>query len=918
VEIAAGSDGYLAVWHDTRGTDSDIFATRISSTGVVLDQASIAVCQCSGDQLDPAVAWNGREYLVVWSDRRGAFQNIYAARVRPTGEVIDKQGICLSGTTAIQAFPRVASDGSGWEVVWQDSRGGTQDIYGCKFGGDGSVGRAMGISTQSGNNEENPDIAYNGSNFLVVWRDQRNSATTDSDIYGCRVAKTGLRMGSDILISCDSTGSSGVVRAQQNPRVARCGSDWMAVWEDYRVDASNADIYCARVSSAGTVLDKNGKAVATGTAIQEIPGIGYDGTRLLIAWRDRTNRYIRGARVTTSGSVSDPSGFNIYLGTAGSDGVGVAGWSGGGFRVTWNNLSMAGTDAFVSFVPGTGTVTGSYGTTISLGQDDQPVYSVADNGTDYAVAWSQQVSGKSCILAARVSRAGQIVAGPVNLTATLYGQQVEPSIAWNGSQYLVVWSDDQTYETSGLDIRGFRLDGALHAKEVNPIVICSVVENQTAPCVTSNGNKFLVVWEDTRNAISPTYYNDAYGAFVDANGTVTTLGSAVNMSSGNQKKLRAASNGTDYYVVWEDSRMGYTQAYGVRITSSGSVGSATGTAMPATSYSQTDPDVCYGNGYYFATWTDGTRICGCRISTTGTITDTSGINIDSGSAAKGRPCARWDGANYQVVWEDYRSAFAGNSDIYYTTVGGNGVVSTDPKPALVSDLLPQYRPRIFGDTTSGILFYQNYECYANGLCAAPITQQGLQEVPNIKAAKSLPTGSLIVLRGKIVTAVFAGYFYIEEADRSSAIKVVSNALVHVGDVVDVTGVIGTSDGERQLTTGSVTAMGVASDPLRPFGMRGDVLGGAALGGAPGITGAVGTNNIGLLVKTWGKVTSVTSDYFYIEAKPGTTVKVKSGALTEPALNKFVAVTGISSCEVSSGAVCRAIVPRQQTDIQVLN
>ena len=919
VEMAAGSDGYLAVWHDTRGGDADIFGARLSSTGQVLDMAAIPISQSAGDQLDPAVAWNGTEYLVVWADRRLGVQHIYCCRVRPTGEVIDKQGILLSGTSGTQAYPKVASDRAGWEVVWQDSRGGTQDIYGCKVNGDGAIGKVMGIVTLSGNNEETPDIAYNGANFLVVWRDQRNSATTDSDIYGCRVARTGLRMGSDIVISCDSTGTSGIIRAQQNPRVARCASDCMVVWEDYRAAVSNADIYCARVNSSGTVLDRNGRAVATGTEIQEIPGIGYDGTRLLIAWRDKSNRYIRGARVSTSGTMIDPSGFNIYLGTAGSDGVGVCGWSGGGFRVGWNNLSMSGCDALDTFVPGTGSFAGSYGTAISMARDDQPSYSVADNGTEYAVVWSQQVDGKSCILAARVSRAGVLLTPTaVNLTATVYGQQIEPSIAWNGSEYLVAWSGDETYDPSGLDIRGFRLDAALHAKEANPIVICSVLENQTTPCVTSNGAKFLVVWEDSRNALSPTYYTDAYGALVDANGTVTAIAGSINQSTGDQRNPRAASNGTDYYVVWEDYRMGYVLVYGVKVTAAGAVASATGTAMPATSYSQTTPNICFGNGYYLVTWTDGTRIAGCRVTPAGVVTDTSGINIDSGSAVKSRPCAWWDGEQYQTVWEDFRSAFAGNSDIYYTTVASNGVVSSDPKPALVSDLTPQLAARILGDTSSGVLFYQRYECYSNGLCVAPITQQGLQEVPSITAAKSMPSGSLIVLRGKVVTAVFSGYFYAEEVDRSSAVKVISGVIVHVGDVVDITGVVGTYDGERQITTGSVLAMGVAAQPLGPFGMRGDALGGAPIGpNIPGITGACGANNIGLLVKTWGKVTSVTTDYFYIESKPGTSIKVKSGALTEPAANKMVAVTGISTCEVTSGAICRAIIPRQQTDIMVL-
>ena len=404
---------------------------------------------------------------------------------------------------------------------------------------------------------------------------------------------------------------------------------------------------------------------------------------------------------------------------------------------------------------------------------------------------------------------------------------------------------------------------------------------------------------------------------MDVNGGVTALGSAVSMSTGNQRNPKAASNGSDYYVVWEDYRTGNVLVYGVKISSAGAVASPTGTPMPATSYSQTAPSICFGNGCYFAIWTDGMRIAGCRLTSAGSILDASGVSINSGSAAKNYPSMCWDGSNYQTVWEDYRSLFAGNSDIYYTTVGSNGVVSSEPTPALISDLITQLCPRIYGNTSSGLLFYQSYECYSNALCAAAITQQGQQEVPSIIAAKFMPLGSLVLLRGKIVTAAFSGYFYAEEADRSSAVKVISNASVNIGDVVDISGVVGACDGERQITTGLVTAMGVASEPLGPFGMRGEMLGGAAIDVVPGITGGIGANNIGLLVKTWGTVTSVSGDYFYIQSKPGTLIKIKSGLLTEPAVNKLVAVTGISSCEVTSGAICRAILPRQQSDIMIL-
>ena len=188
----------------------------------------------------------------------------------------------------------------------------------------------------------------------------------------------------------------------------------------------------------------------------------------------------------------------------------------------------------------------------------------------------------------------------------------------------------------------------------------------------------------------------------------------------------------------------------------------------------------------------------------------------------------------------------------------------------------------------------------------------------VAAAKAYPAGTSVALSGQVVTAAFDGRFYIEEPDRSSGIKVVSGVAGEVDDVVDVTGVVGISDGERQINAGSVVTLGIAAEPPSPLGIRGDHLGGGPLNWyTPGITGACGVNNIGLLATTWGRVTSTGYRHFYIESRPAIAVKVVSDSLIMPEIGEFVVVTGISSCEVLSGATGRAILPREQEDIGVL-
>src|SRR5512144_1080434 len=77
----------------------------------------------SGSQTGYAVAWDGTNYLVVWADVRGTTgSDVRAARVSPAGTVVDAAPIVVSAATGDQVLPSVAFDGTNYLVVWQDHR----------------------------------------------------------------------------------------------------------------------------------------------------------------------------------------------------------------------------------------------------------------------------------------------------------------------------------------------------------------------------------------------------------------------------------------------------------------------------------------------------------------------------------------------------------------------------------------------------------------------------------------------------------------------------------------------------------------------------------------------------------------------------------------------------------------------------
>lgn len=203
--------------------------------------------------------------------------------------------------------------------------------------------------------------------------------------------------------------------------------------------------------------------------------------------------------------------------------------------------------------------------------------------------------------------------------------------------------------------------------------------------------------------------------------------------------------------------------------------------------------------------------------------------------------------------------------------------------------------------------------------------------------KALPDGSPCVLAGMIVSAVFDGFFYIEENDRSCGIRVIKPAhSLNVGVRADILGTMSTTpDGERCIIATAAAASGFGS--VAPLGMLTVNLGGGPMGlqgaiwnwrntqGGYAPAAGVGTNNIGLLVRICGKVIASGRDWFYLDDGCGTGdgtgftgAYIYAPGMTLPKAGTLAAVTGISSCEYYSDRLVSVLLPRSQEDIQAMS
>jgi len=167
-----------------------------------------------------------------------------------------------------------------------------------------------------------PCAAFGGGVYLVAWQAGRDE---DTDIVAARVDASGKVLDAKPIVLCAAKDD------QSLPRVAFGGGKFLVVWQDLR-GGKDYDLYAARVSPEGKILDPDGVAVSAEKGNQCQPAICFDGSAFQILWRDFRNGGdydIFGGRVSPAGKLLDGTGVLVQkrvMGTftcfAGPPGVG--------------------------------------------------------------------------------------------------------------------------------------------------------------------------------------------------------------------------------------------------------------------------------------------------------------------------------------------------------------------------------------------------------------------------------------------------------------------------------------------------------------------------------------------------------------------------------------------------------------------
>ena len=188
--VASTGTRELVTWRDDRSGSYDVRARRVFTAipegetfTVWGERPGLPVVE---DQVDPDVAWNGSVFMVAWRDGlTSSLRDVYVTRVSSTGTVLSTTPVSTGGHQELS--PEIASDGTNFLVLWADNRSGNNDVYGARVDGSGTLLGAPFPVVQRAGTQVPMGVAFNGT-YLVAWRDNRNG---NSDIFAGRVDGTG-------------------------------------------------------------------------------------------------------------------------------------------------------------------------------------------------------------------------------------------------------------------------------------------------------------------------------------------------------------------------------------------------------------------------------------------------------------------------------------------------------------------------------------------------------------------------------------------------------------------------------------------------------------------------------------------------------------------------------------------------------
>lgn len=454
-EIAAGTAGAELLRALAQLTGADVAASVDATGGDLL----------GGDWDLEAVTGSIDTDLAFTTSLRDAWQAVLTAT--PQAPTIDT---LVNDTTAGKqltstdhAGRQVATNTAGDTVVaWIDDD--TDDVHIRLFDATGATVMTDTVVSASANPQSEPAVVIDDSRRIVVVWTEQNTDGSGAGVYG-RVFDVGNgSITSKFLVNQNTADDQHLPSVALNP--ASSSFDFMVTWSSY------------------------------------VPVVGHGAYVRAFNW----NATPAGSEYFVNSHLADDQ-LHSSIAFAGN-GTGLVVWQ-------IENQDGSGYGVYGRLISSNGSILGGEFRINTTTSGDQTLPDVgADAFGNFVVVWTTDVGGGDSlnVLAQRIDASGVKVGGEIQVAQTTNDKQSNPAVAVRASgDFLVTWqSKAQDHGPSyGVYLRHFGADGV--ARENEQLVNATIKGDQLAPSVAFNGAHAAVVWQGRSDDSTPP---DPDGVFI--------------------------------------------------------------------------------------------------------------------------------------------------------------------------------------------------------------------------------------------------------------------------------------------------------------------------------------------------------------------------------------------------------------------